>query len=276
MQKNCTYKYDVVFSFAGAQRSYVEKVKEALKQYDVSVFYDNDNSVDLWGRNLYRFLDMLYSQEARYCVMFISKEYKKRPWTIHESQSAQERMFHQYDADGFQEYILPVRFDDSQISGIRSTTGCMDARELTPEELAHCIACKLGKDNDKLQSLDVYTIFEKLVVLLKRNIEGNSNFALEQEEQYAQIIRKGSDPVLSIRLSEQYIMIEPKDAVSGVSSTITIFCSSKNREKPIKVINFSDYLFQVPESDVTLENLLQLFKYEFAKILEVSNDTISR
>jgi hypothetical protein len=155
----------------------------------------------------------------------------------------------------------------------------MDAREITPEELAHCIACKLGKDNDKSQSLNVYTIFEKLVALLKRNIEGNSYFALEQEEQYVQIIRKESDCihlVLSIRLSGQYIMIEPKDAVSRVPATITIFCSDKNREKPIKVINFSNYLFQVSEADVTLENLLQLFKQEFAKMLEVSNDTIFR
>ena len=27
-----TYKYDVAFSFAGAQRDYVEKVKDALKK----------------------------------------------------------------------------------------------------------------------------------------------------------------------------------------------------------------------------------------------------
>ena len=136
------YEYDVVFSFAGTQRVYVEKVNNSLKKYDISVFYDNDNSVDLWGKNLYRYLDCLYSKKARYCVMFISKEYGERPWTIHESQSAQERMFCCYDNTEFQEYILPVRFDDTQIPGIRSTTGYMDANKLSPDELAEKIAEK--------------------------------------------------------------------------------------------------------------------------------------
>ena len=95
--KKTQYQYDVAFSFAGAQRDYVEEVKNELEKYNVSVFYDNDNSVDLWGKNLYRYLDELYSKKARYCVMFISKEYAERPWTVHESQSAQERMFTDYN-----------------------------------------------------------------------------------------------------------------------------------------------------------------------------------
>lgn len=44
------FQYDVTFSFAGAQRDYVEKVKESLKNYCISVFYDNDNNIDLWGK----------------------------------------------------------------------------------------------------------------------------------------------------------------------------------------------------------------------------------
>lgn len=269
------YEYDVVFSFAGTQRVYVEKVNNSLKKYDISVFYDNDNSVDLWGKNLYRYLDCLYSKKARYCVMFISKEYGERPWTIHESQSAQERMFCCYDNTEFQEYILPVRFDDTQIPGIRSTTGYMDANKLSPDELAEKIAEKLGKKEIAGIS-NIHDLFKKLLVLLENSIKDNLSLEYKETENYAQISDTDHGRVfLSIRLFESYITLDLHEVSAGYNPSILIFLNHRNIHDPIKVVNFSNYLFQVPELNLTYDNLAKLLNENLSKMLENQNGTIS-
>ena len=51
--------------------------------------------------------------------MFISKEYRERAWTNHERQSAQARAL----AEKGDEYILPIRVDDTDIPGLVPTIG---------------------------------------------------------------------------------------------------------------------------------------------------------
>ncbi len=45
-------RWDVVLSFAGAQRDYVGQVAAALKARGVRCFYDADEQIDLWGKYL--------------------------------------------------------------------------------------------------------------------------------------------------------------------------------------------------------------------------------
>ena len=49
------YDYDVVLSFAGEDRNYVEKVANKLLYKGIKVFYDNFETVDNWGKDLYSF-----------------------------------------------------------------------------------------------------------------------------------------------------------------------------------------------------------------------------
>ena len=44
-----------------------------------------------------------------------------------------------------EEYILPVRFDDTDVPGIRKTIGYQDARRKAPDEIAKLILKKLGR-----------------------------------------------------------------------------------------------------------------------------------
>lgn len=138
------YKYDVALSFAGEQRVYVERVAAALKQYKVRCFYDNDNQVDLWGKNLIKYLSDIYFKQSKYCVIFISKSYCEKDWTILESEAAEERNFLAHDSETYQQYILPVRFDNNEIPGLRSSWGYIDANKVSPEELAEIIAQKVS------------------------------------------------------------------------------------------------------------------------------------
>ncbi len=134
-----TYKYDVVLSFAGEQRHYVERVAEALKTQDVNFFYDEFNETELWGKDLIEHFDEVYRKSGRHCVMFISSEYAEKVWPSHERRSALARALRDRD------YILPVRFDETDVPGLPDTIYFMDARKKSPEQLATAIIQKLEK-----------------------------------------------------------------------------------------------------------------------------------
>jgi hypothetical protein len=132
--------YEVVLSFAGEDREYVEKVAEYLKQNNVAVFYDRYEEVSLWGKELTEFFDRVYGGSARYCVMFISKHYADKVWTTLERRSALTKAVQEKA-----EYILPARFDDTELPGIRRTIGYVDLRRKTPQDLGKMVMQKLGK-----------------------------------------------------------------------------------------------------------------------------------
>ena len=136
---NAEWSYDVALSFAGEQRTYVAEVAEALRGRGIRPFYDDYEKVTLWGKDLYEHLDWVYGKAARYCVLFASADYERKVWTTYERRSAQARAL-----ESKQEYVLPARFDDTEIPGLRPTVHYVDLRRTPPHELAAMIALKLG------------------------------------------------------------------------------------------------------------------------------------
>jgi hypothetical protein len=133
------FEYDVALSFAGENRNYVDAVAKCLKNSGVKLFYDNFEEANLWGKDLYEYLDDIYKNKARYCIMFISAHYAEKVWTTHERKSAQERAIREKGI----EYILPARFDDTVIPGIRDTIGYINLNNKTPEKFCKIILEKL-------------------------------------------------------------------------------------------------------------------------------------
>lgn len=133
-------EYDIALSFAGEDREYVEQVAEHLQCSGVKVFYDKYEQVDLWGKDLYEHLSDVYQNQARFTVMFISRYYAEKLWTRHERKNAQARAFREKG-----EYILPARFDDTELPGLSGTVGYLDLRYLSPAQLAEAIRKKLSQ-----------------------------------------------------------------------------------------------------------------------------------
>lgn len=131
--------YQVALSFAGEQRDYVQEVAKALAARHVAVFYDEFQSNELWGKDGAELFHQVYARDAQYVVMFISKEYVEKAWTRLERRSALSRQM-----KNAAEYILPVRFDDSEVAGLPDTIQYLTATRYTPAELAVEIARKLG------------------------------------------------------------------------------------------------------------------------------------
>ncbi len=139
------YKYDVCLSFAGQDRDYVEKVAAILKENDIKVFYDKFEQVGLWGKDLGVHFDYIYGRAAKYFIPFISVHYKERAWTEYEVKTAISRAI-----ENREDYILPARFDDTKIDGIRSSVGMMDLRKYSTEEFAEIILQKIRGDNEEI------------------------------------------------------------------------------------------------------------------------------
>ena len=138
-------KYDIALSFAGEQRSHVGQVAEQLRRQGIRVFYDDFEQAGLWGKDLYEHFHWVYQRAARYCVLFISADYAHKAWPTHERRSAYERALHDSDT-----YVLPARFDDTELPGLRTTTGYVDLRTTTPRELGTLIIERLDSGADVL------------------------------------------------------------------------------------------------------------------------------
>lgn len=138
MESEETYEFDVALSYAGEERSYVHEVADYLQANGVRVFYDEFFTSELWGQDLYTFLDTIYREKSRFTVIFISRSYVTKKWPSHERQSAQARALSELGP-----YLLPVRFDDSILPGLRPTVSYIEATKVTPTQLAQMILDKL-------------------------------------------------------------------------------------------------------------------------------------
>ena len=131
-------RWDVALSFAGAQREYVGRVAAALKARGVRCFYDADEQVRLWGAHLAEELPRIYAREAAAVVVFVSADYAAGAWTRLERRAAFSRAVAEAGV-----FVLPARFDDSELPGLISDVVTVDLRRHTPEQFAGVIAAKL-------------------------------------------------------------------------------------------------------------------------------------
>ena len=133
------FAYQVALSFASEQRPYVHEVARHLQAKSIAVFYDGFERVQLWGRNGTEAFHEAFSSQAAYVVMCVSKAYVEKAWPRHERRSALSRMI-----EDKREYVLPVRFDDTQVPGLPGDVIFLYANQLTPAELSVMVAKKLG------------------------------------------------------------------------------------------------------------------------------------
>lgn len=131
-------QYDVSLSYAGEQQHYVEQVATILRDAGVRVFFAPFKEAVLWGEDLVEAFETVFLHGSRFVVMFISADYERKMWPTVERRAAVERAIAQKSA-----YILPIRFDDTPIPGIRNTVAYQDAREKSPAEIAALIIERL-------------------------------------------------------------------------------------------------------------------------------------
>ncbi|WP_295141010.1 TIR domain-containing protein [uncultured Campylobacter sp.] len=140
MKQNKIYEYDIALSFAGENREYVEEVAIFLKNFGVKVFYDDFKQDEIWGKNLFEYLQDIYQNKAKYTIVFISEQYKNKKWTRHEYRSVQVRALNEIE----QEYILPVKFDNTELPGLNENLAYISTKNKTPKDIADFFIKKIG------------------------------------------------------------------------------------------------------------------------------------
>jgi predicted Zn-dependent protease len=134
------FDYDVALSFAGEDRNCAEQIAQGLKRLNVKVFYDKFEQAKLWGRQLHIYLTDLYRLRARYCIIFVSENYKKKRWTNLELKAALARAL-----KGNEDYILPIRLDNTEIAGILPTQCFLNWHEESVENIIQFVKEKLNE-----------------------------------------------------------------------------------------------------------------------------------
>jgi len=143
---NDPFEYDVALSFANRDRAIAEGFAGLLNDRGIKAFLDEYNEADseTWGRDVVTHLVNLYARKAHYCLLLISRHYPLKTWTEEERASAQERALR--DAD---EYILPIRLDDSEVPGITEVSGYRDLRQNSVESIVDFLEGKLARARDE-------------------------------------------------------------------------------------------------------------------------------
>ncbi len=140
MVEDQPYEFDVAISYAEGDRPKAQALFDALKDRGIKTFYNRDQEARLWGENRYDFVFDLHHHKSRYCVMLLSKNYATERWSKLERQAAQAS-----DFDRHKEYILPVRLDDTEITGVNSTVYYLEWPPQTAETITNLVEEKLGR-----------------------------------------------------------------------------------------------------------------------------------
>lgn len=127
------YTYDVALSFAGEHRPFVKKVKEYLESKGLNVFYDEDNRAAMLGTNLVDLFQQVFTNNSKFCALFVSKEYVQNKWTNAEREHIEARRL----VDNG--YLLPIRFDNTPLPGLPDTVSHMSVGDKSPEEIGEII-----------------------------------------------------------------------------------------------------------------------------------------
>jgi hypothetical protein len=109
-------RFDVAISFSGAQREVAREIADRLRVSGVLVFFDEFVADELWGEDLMEEFGAVYLERAEYCLMLVSKQYVEREWPRHERRHALARALRERAG-----YVLPVRFDDTDVPGLPPT-----------------------------------------------------------------------------------------------------------------------------------------------------------
>lgn len=88
-----------------------------------ALFYDADEQVRLWGTHLAEELPRIYAHESAAVVVFVSAGYAGRDWTRLERRAAFSRAVAEAGV-----YVLPARFDDSDLPGLLPDVVGVDLR----------------------------------------------------------------------------------------------------------------------------------------------------
>ena len=130
-------RFSVALSFPGQYRDYVKKVDaELMKLFALDkVFFDERYEAEIVGLDSDTVLQKIYHDYSDLVVVFLCKEYLEKDWCNNvECRAIRDRI-----KKGQGRWILPLRFDFTEIEGFFSIDICPDISKREPKDTAKLI-----------------------------------------------------------------------------------------------------------------------------------------
>ncbi|HSL45262.1 MAG TPA: TIR domain-containing protein [Anaerolineales bacterium] len=137
------FEYDVALSFASQDRAVAEELANLLSARKLKVLSAEAQATELGGGDFVTHIAELYRTKARYCILLFSEHYPLKKWTEAEQTSAREHALR--DAD---EYIYPLRLDDTDVPGITAARGYQDLRQHSMKGIVDLLDQKLSQRHE--------------------------------------------------------------------------------------------------------------------------------
>jgi len=134
------FQYDIALSFAGEDREIAKEIYEKLSATGIEVFFDEVYQAELWGKNLPDEFQQRYGPKTRFVLPLISRHYAVKDWTDFEFTIAREEARRRS-----QEFILPVRLDNTPLVGLKSGIAYLDLRKTGVDGVVTIVLEKLDR-----------------------------------------------------------------------------------------------------------------------------------
>ncbi|SMD10879.1 toll/interleukin-1 receptor domain-containing protein [Lentzea albidocapillata] len=194
------YEFDVAPSFAEQDRAKVEPIVRRLEDLGVKVYYDEDQLVARWGLDLIELTTETLTHKVRYVLMFASRHYVEHKWARHERKTAQARALGQQN-----EYLLPIKLDDTEVPGLLSSIGYLDLRVHDTEVIAQSVVQKLAQHRAEFTPSTPIT--PKSVAALVREKPRGWEYLL-----YATVVAQGLAD-LQQKYREHFLRYSPRNGI---------------------------------------------------------------
>jgi hypothetical protein len=117
-------EFDVAISYASEDVDVAKELAERLKRERISVFFDEFFKADMWGKSLSTRFKQAFGARTEFVLVLVSKHYVVKDWTDFEFLIARGEARTREE-----EFILPIRLDDTPMAGLKSDVCYMDLRK---------------------------------------------------------------------------------------------------------------------------------------------------
>lgn len=129
------FKYDVAISYASEQEQYVRRVAKILEKENLVVFYAPNREEEFLGKDMIVEFYQIYRYDSMFVVSFISDEYLKKDFTMHEAKTALLR-----EKEEKRNCLIPVclgnSWGDARVLGLDSDIHYLNGDRLKEVEVA--------------------------------------------------------------------------------------------------------------------------------------------
>jgi hypothetical protein len=139
MAQSPSYEFDISISFARPDRPIAKEIAEKLTNAGLVVFYDESYQPRLVGKRLDKEFKWIFGKGTRFFVPLISHHYVDRAWPQFEWSIARVEAERRK-----QEFIVPIRLDDTLVFGLHDSVGYIDLRQVGTDELVAILCGKCG------------------------------------------------------------------------------------------------------------------------------------